>query len=398
VFFVAGSQTVWQFFNLDVSLWIDFCAQFVLPTLFFLRLFYQLCCLGELHIMNITSIVAAATIVAALAPTHITAATVDFITVTTEADFIEGGLLIGPDVDTQTGLANGPVVEAESLVLTTGNFVPGIPNSVGTGFGSAVGDSVGNFGVGVNSVAFRNASPASTTTAKGSILLVGRNDTSVPVSLLASFFIPAPVIFLSGGGLSVNPNIDPFLDFNALVDASVNLSVNRAVGPDEEISVLQYGMIAQRSPVTRVMDVLVDPGTVGLTIDRSGSSVRADLPSLTITNQIIATLDPGDEYLLDLSYIAFGRTGIGETGYFAAIGDPFDIVSGGGSLSVAFGDVGAPVDPTDPIDPAPVDPTVPAPVPLPGTLMLFASGLLALPFLRRRRLDSRPAAALAGWA
>jgi hypothetical protein len=333
-----------------------------------------------------------------LAPTHIAAATVDFITVTTEADFIEGGLLLGPDVDTQTGLANGPVFEAESLVLTTGTFVPGIPDTVGTGFGSAVGDSVGNFGVGVNSLPFRNANPASTTTSKGSILSVDKNDTNVPMNLLASFFIPAPVIFLFGGEVSVNPNIDPFVDFNALVDASINLPVNRAAGPDEEISVLKYGMIAQRNSNTREMEILVDPGTAGLDVDRSSFDTRADLPALTITDKIIGTLSPSDEYLMDLSFTAFGRTGCGETGYFAAIGDPFEIVSGGGSLSVAFGDVGAPVDLTDQIDPAPVDPTVPAPVPLPGSLILFASGLLALPFLRRRRLASEPATALAGWA
>jgi hypothetical protein len=103
---------------------------------------------------------------------------------------------------------------------------------------------------------------------------------------------------------------------------------------------------------------------VGITrFDVPDGSFGFRLPELSVGISL-PELGPGDIMEVSFDYFATASTGFGETGIFAAIGDPFNLSTGGGRFDLQVG------------DPGPGG----LPVPEPATWTLLASGLLALRF------------------
>jgi hypothetical protein len=102
------------------------------------------------------------------------------------------------------------------------------------------------------------------------------------------------------------------------------------------------------------------------------------LTDLLLNDFPLVTIGPGDILKFTYEYFASASTGFGETGIFAAIGDPFDLSAGGGRFDLHVGDAIAP-------GPGPGNG-----VPEPGTLATLGLGLFLLGVSRSRRQRSRP--------
>lgn len=104
--------------------------------------------------------------------------------------------------------------------------------------------------------------------------------------------------------------------------------------------------------------------------DEADGSFGFKLPDLNLREFSFGTFGPGESLEVGYDYFATASTGFGETGVFAAIGDPFNLtVDGGFNLEV----VGAALPP----DPG-------SGVPPPGSLALVMLGLTSLVFKRRQ--------------
>ena len=85
-----------------------------------------------------------------------------------------------------------------------------------------------------------------------------------------------------------------------------------------------------------------------------------------------SSVGPGESLEFGYDYFATASTGFGETAVFAAIGDPFNLTTGGGRVEVQVGDA-----------------PPPNPVPEPGSLTMFGIGLAVLwAAATRRRSES----------
>jgi hypothetical protein len=84
-----------------------------------------------------------------------------------------------------------------------------------------------------------------------------------------------------------------------------------------------------------------------------------------------SSVGPGESLEFGYDYFATASTGFGETGVFAAIGDPFNLTADGGRFEFQVGDAPPPES-----------------VPEPGSLTTFGIGLAVLCIfaLRRRAL------------
>jgi hypothetical protein len=92
-----------------------------------------------------------------------------------------------------------------------------------------------------------------------------------------------------------------------------------------------------------------------------------------IKNFSYGAVRPGESLAFGYDYFATASTGFGETGVFAAIGDPFHLDLAGGSFSVQFADTGTP----------------PPSVPEPATLTLMTLGLTSIGLIRGRKIGKR---------
>jgi hypothetical protein len=85
-----------------------------------------------------------------------------------------------------------------------------------------------------------------------------------------------------------------------------------------------------------------------------------------------SSVRPGESLEFGYDYFATASTGFGETGVFAAIGDPFNLTADGGRFEFQGGDA----PPSNP-------------VPEPGSLTMFAIGLAVLCIFAHRRWPLR---------
>lgn len=266
--------------------------------------------------------------------------------------------------------------EAEVLLQPGGLIsapVPRVPNSLGTGFLSAAGDSAGNFGVGVNNFFASGSSPKPfSALASGTITRQFENATDESQVFFGDVVIPAPVITLFGAEVRSFLPSNPALDLTAQVLARIVTTLTRPDGSFDEFVSFEYGMRTFRDPLTGEMRVTLASSFAPASVTRDGLTLAFALPEQRFGFET-RTVFPGETLTLDLQYLATGGTGFGENGVFAAIGDPFDIQGGGGRFEVTLADDG--VEPPD----------LPSPVPLPATLPLLAAGFAALAGLRRWR-------------
>ena len=140
----------------------------------------------------------------------------------------------------------------------------------------------------------------------------------------------------------------------------------------DDTVIFDYGMHTLRAPIVGVF--LADPSD-----DALGALSRFDEPDGSFGFRLLPVLrsfsfgavGPGERMQFGYNYFATASTGFGETAVFAAIGDPFDLSTGGGRFEVQLLPVGA--------------------VPEPVSFTLTAMGLAALVAVRRRRSSVRPA-------
>jgi hypothetical protein len=91
-----------------------------------------------------------------------------------------------------------------------------------------------------------------------------------------------------------------------------------------------------------------------------------------IKNFSFSSIGPGESLEFGFDYFAQASTGFGETGVFAAIGDPFNRSTGGGRFEFHVGDA-----------------LPPSSVPEPGSVTTFAIGLVVLGIFAHRRRRPR---------
>jgi hypothetical protein len=303
---------------------------------------------------------------AALAPFSVPAADLDFsdVDLSTFTGFTTQLQPAKSDPDFQTGpFQSTSVVTAKSLVLADSIRslpFPNLPTSQTHAFASASVNNFGLIGVGVSGFFFQNSLPKNALTADASGTLSIFNNSTESQKLLVDFLIPPPTIQLFGIGNSL-PS-EPARDVAAVVSARMLSTITHADGSiDQQHTALDYGLTIFRETQSGVL--LPIP-----TADASGKVSRFDEPDgsfgfqlepLVLTDFFIAEFAPGDTLEFTFDYLAAASTGFGETGIFAAIGDPLDLAAGGGHFDIHFAT---------------------AAVPEPTTWTLLAIGLLALRF------------------
>ena len=321
---------------------------------------------------------AALMLIAALATWPAAAANVAIsdATLTTRASATAQGEPNRNDFDAKTAPVSS-LLEAEALVHANGIPFPNLPNSQGQAFASSAVDAAGHFGVGVNGFFFPNALPPNALQASGSYALTftdaaGAGDPGRAV-VSVDLEVPAPTILFFGVGNSFPPGVDPARDATASVSVKLLTRVTHADGSVDSDVALDYGMTVVREPVSGVLLALPSGDALGaLTrFDQPDGSFGFELPALVKVGFVLGDMGPGDVFDLDYEFLAQASTGFGETGIFAAIGDPFGLSVDGGRIDVQFT-------------------VVTAAVPEPGSAMLLGAGLLALlPLVRARRARAR---------
>jgi hypothetical protein len=281
------------------------------------------------------------------------------------------------DFDSDTVPVDSPAsVLALSRSPASGQPFPNIPTSQTTPFASAAQLTLGGgdvlTGVGANGFFLMNSLPPHTLEAGATYAVTITNtSTTITEPLEVDIFIPTPTLqFFGNIGNSFPAGADPALDASARVQARVFTKVTRPDGSIVEDVLLDYGMFTFRNPQTGVFEALpLSPDSVGLTrFEEPDGSFGFELPELDlegITSPDLAELGPGDIMEFSYDYFATASTGFGETGIFAAIGDPFNLSAGGGRIDIKpAGDPGSVV-------------------PIPGAVWLLSSGLLGLWGLRK---------------
>jgi hypothetical protein len=264
-------------------------------------------------------------------------------------------------VATDSGAApKGTPESVAALGRARGIPFPNLPNSVGSAFASSAANNDGVFGVGVNGFFFTNSLPPDALLASATYRQTITNHSSVSVSLFADVTVPVPTIQLFGIGDFFPAGADPRRDVTARVNASFLTHVIHADGSTADGQPLDYGISVFREPISGKLFGIDADGAVLARFEEPDGSFGFQLPNLHEENLALGEIGPGDTVELTLDYFASASTGFGETGVFAAIGDPFALNAGIGNLNLQVG--------------------VLTPVPEPGAWAVLAGGLLALRF------------------
>jgi hypothetical protein len=276
----------------------------------------------------------------------------------------------------------------EALSRAIGAPFPNLPNSVGSAFASAAQLTLGGStlsGVGVNGFFNRNSLPPNDLLAQTvSSQTITNNSTTDTETLLADLFIPAPAMQFFGVGDFFPGGVDPARDAFGFVEAELFVNLTLADGSSGgQFRLFTYGMNTFRDP---------RPGGLFTALPRSGNSVgltRFDepdgsfgfrLPDVLLQDVPLADVGPGESLEVNYVFIASARTGFGETGIFAAIGDPFNLSGAGGSFTLRVGDPAGPGTGSG------------GSIPEPGTLALLGLSLFLISVPARR--GQRPSGAL----
>ena len=255
------------------------------------------------------------------------------------------------------------------VLLKVGNVpFPNVPTSQTEAFASSISTAAGVFGVGVSGFFLQNSLPPNKFVASGTFATTISNSDPEGTGVTLDFFIPAPTLRFFGVGNSTGA--DPNLDATAKAQLRLVSTITRADGRTQQVVHLDYGLFTFRDPQTGVFFALpTSSDGVGLSrFDEADGSFGFKLPDLNLREFSFGTFGPGETLEVGYDYFATASTGFGETGVFAAIGDPFNLTVGGGfNLEV----VGA----APPPDPG-------SGVPAPGSLALVMLGLTSLVFKR----------------
>jgi len=270
------------------------------------------------------------------------------------------------DFDTETAPPDQLLHAAQALVVEGLPF-PNQPNSQNAGFASSAATVGGVFGVGVNGFHFENSLPPNRYFASGRWMETLTNNSTVTQVSSATISVPAPTIRFFGVGNSFPMGANPDLDATASVDIRLTSRLTRTDSSVVETVLFDYGMQTLRAPIVGVL--LADP-----TDDALGNLSRFDEPDGSFGFRLLPVLRnfsygavrPGESLEFGYDFFATASTGFGETGVFAAIGDPFDLTTGG---RFDF-QVSAIIEPGT--------------VPEPGTLILLALGVAMLGAIRRQ--------------
>ena len=241
-----------------------------------------------------------------------------------------------------SAVASGPLgsvdpAKAEVLVIAETNTrpFPNRPTSQTRAYASSASDSSGAFGVGVSGFFFGNSLPPNSLVARGSSTRSITNHSTTTLSVVADFHFPGPVVQFFGVGNSFPVGADPARDARAFVEATMSTRVTHADGSVIENVALAYGINVLREPVSGVL-VAFPSGEAGLLrrFEEPDGSFGFELPDRQETDFPVGKIGPGDVFEFIYEYAAEASTGFGETGIFAAIGDPFDLRVTGGSFDL----------------------------------------------------------------
>ena len=312
---------------------------------------------------------AALLLIAAVAPLTVTAQDffgINFSDVTLRA-FASVATQLEP-IKTATDTHSAPRAdanEANVLLRARGIPFPNLPNSVGSAFASSAGNNDGVFGVGVNGFFFTNSLPPDALLASLTFSQTITNHSAIAVTVFADITIPAPTIQLFGVGDFFPAGVDRRRDVTASVNASFLTRITHPDGTVVNGQPLDYGMFLFREAASGVLLAVDADGALLPRFLEPDGSFGFQLPNFHEDNFALGEIAPGDTLALTLDYFASASTGFGETGIFAAIGDPFHLSAAGSSLDIHVG--------------------VAAAIPEPTTWTLLAAGLLALRFAARAR-------------
>ena len=313
---------------------------------------------------------AALLLVAALAPLSVTAQDffgINFSDVTLRA-FASVATQREP-IKTATDTHSAPRAdpnEANVLLRARGIPFPNLANSVGSAFASSAGTNAGVFGVGVNGFFFTNSLPPDALLASVTFSQTITNNAANAVTLFADITIPAPTIQLFGVGDFFPAGVDPRRDVTASVNASFLTRITHPDGTVVNGQPLDYGIFLFRNPITGILTGVDADGALLPRFQQPDGSFGFQLPNFHEDNLALGEIAPGDRIELTLDYVASASTGFGETGIFAAIGDPFHLSAAGSGLDIRVGAAAA--------------------IPEPSTWTLLAAGLLAVSFAARARV------------
>jgi hypothetical protein len=236
----------------------------------------------------------------------------------------------------------GSETKAEALVLADGIPFPNLPNSPGRAFASAAGDGRGNFGVGVNGFFFTNSLPPNALESALTMSQTITNNSQSAVGVSANFFVPPPTMQFFGIGNSFPGGVDPGRDATAVVNARIVTKLTHADGTFVEDVPLDYGMRLFREPLTGRLFAIptIDAENEISFFEEPDGSLGFQLNFLLVEDFSLGEIGPGDTLEFSYEFFAASSTGFGETGVFAAIGDPFNLNTGGGRFELQVG--GAP--------------------------------------------------------
>ena len=235
----------------------------------------------------------------------------------------------------------------EALSRANGAPFPNLPNSVGSAFASAAQLTLGGgnvlSGVGVNGFFLRNSLPPNDLLAQAATSqTITNNSTTDTEILLADLFIPTPIMQFFGVGDFFPGGVVPSRDAFGFVEAELSVNLTLADGSGGGRFVLfSYGMNTFRDPLRGGLFTAVprSSNSVGLTrFDEPDGSFGFRLPELLLQDVPLAAIGPGESLEVNYDFLASAKTGFGETGIFAAIGDPFNLSGGGGSFTLQVGD------------------------------------------------------------
>ena len=263
----------------------------------------------------------------------------------------------------------GDPTRAEVLLLAEGGLAipfPNKPTSQTQAFASSAADATGFFGVGVSGFFFRNSLPPNDLVASGSTTQSVTNNTTATLPLFVDFFIPAPTVQFQNVGNSFPSGADPDLDAFAIARITLSTILTRPNGTTVERDLLDYGVRSFREPASGVFTALpIGAGQLTRFVDFD--SFGFHMPDLAGEDFSLGEIGPGDTLEFTYDYFVQGKTGFGETGVFAAIGDPFNLGVSGGRFDLQLG----------------AEPPPPG-VPEPGTLVLLGLGLVVMSRKRSR--------------